>query len=1012
MTVEPKLSWLSDPEVFKVNVEPAHSDHKSYRSYEDIDSNAEGSFIQSLNGVWKFAYSPNVEARIKNFYEEDYDTSSLDEIIVPGHIQLQGYDKCQYVNTMYPWDGKEDIRPPYVSVRNNPVGSYVRTFVIEENVEEEEIYISFEGVERAFYLWINGKFVGYSEDSFTPSRFNITSFVHRDGKENTVAVEVYKQSSASWIEDQDFWRFSGIFRDVYLYGKPKAHLLDVFVHADYDHISGNGRLSIDYKGINGDKLIFILEDQDGNMVWTKSTEKITGTIQEVIIPEVSPWSGEIPNLYTLYIEVYKEGKCEEIALTRCGFRTFTIIDGVMCLNGKRIVFKGMNRHEFASDKGRAIGEEEMLFDIKFMKQNNINAVRTCHYPNQSRWYDLCDEYGIYLIDEANLESHGSWQKMGKIDPEWNVPASLPQWKECVLDRARSMVERDKNHPSILMWSCGNESYAGDDIAAMSQYYHTRDNSRLVHYEGVVNNREYDYITDMESRMYAKPDEIAAFLETPDCKPYISCEYMHAMCNSLGGMKLYTDLEDRYDKYQGGFIWDYIDQIIDIKDEEKGSIIAFGGDFDDRPTDYQFCADGVVFGDRKLSPKVCELKALYSNIRITVKDMKATIENRNLFMGTDSYVFESTLEKEGNVLSRKNFEIDIVAGSSKMVDLDMVMPKEPGEYIITVRALLKNDTLWEKSGYEVAFAQEIIPNGKIWEEVIHEKIKVVHGDVCIGVSGKGFEVMFDKSKGGLSSIVYDGVEYITTIPRVAFTRALTDNDRGASLGYDTAEWLMVERASKLVDEPPIIVEDNERFSITFKYIAPRICSFLYTVSYEVDGKGRIKVNVNLFGRENMPDMQLLAMDFPMKNTFDGYRYYGMGPWENYSDRCNGVKLGVYEDTPANNFTDYIYPQECGNRMGIRYVEISDKNNNGIRFSMENVPLEASVLPYSSYEIENARHTYELPKSNYTWVRIIGKQMGVGGDDSWGAPVHEEFRIGKDEKVSLSFVIDKKRNMQYN
>ena len=463
---EPRLTWLEDPEVFAVNRKEAHSDHVYYENTEEMVLGADMPLRQSLNGTWYFSYAKNPTVRVKDFYKKDFDCRMFDSIEVPGHIQTQGYDRCQYINTMYPWDGTEYLRPPMVSKEYNPVGSYVKYFVLEKNLQDKPVFVSFQGVETAFYVWLNGVFIGYSEDSFTPAEFELTPYL-QDG-ENKLAVEVYKRSSASWLEDQDFWRFSGIFRDVYLYAVPKTHIEDLSVKSTLDNSYKNGKLYLKLKisGHTDCAVKAVLLNAEEKIVFEKNIKgnsicEISGEVENV-----HAWSAEDPYLYQLYLYVENQkGNLIEAVPELVGFRTFEMIDKVMHINGKRIVFKGVNRHEFNVRRGRSIKKEDMLWDIEFMKQHNINAVRTSHYPNESLWYRLCDIYGIYLIDETNLESHGSWQKMGECEPSWNVPGSRPEWKEAVLDRAKSMFERDKNHPSVLIWSCGNESYAGTCIEA-------------------------------------------------------------------------------------------------------------------------------------------------------------------------------------------------------------------------------------------------------------------------------------------------------------------------------------------------------------------------------------------------------------------------------------------------------------------------------------------------------------------------------------------------------------------
>ena len=969
--MKPDLKWLSDPTVVEVGRIPAHSDHLHRENRI------------SLNGTWKFSYSDRPEERPVEFYRTDYSVDGWDDITVPGHIQLQGYGKPQYINIPYPWEGVEQLLPPAIPTLHNPVGSYV-TYFDKDGLEGDRIYLSFQGVETAFYVWLNGEFLGYAEDTFTPSEFEITPYLKE--KNNKLAVEVYRYSTASWLEDQDFWRFSGIFREVYLYALPALSVRDLKVTANYDHTAGIGTLSAEIQ-VQGDGAYEIRTTLcHGDAL----VSEWNGLPDHVVLAGILPWSAEEPNLYTLSVSLLQEGKAVHTAQTRIGFHTFRLQDGLMCLNGTRIVFKGVDRHEFSAASGRCITEEEMLWDVRFLKQNNINAVRTSHYPNQTRWYELCDEYGIYVIDETNLETHGTW---GNIDGSENiVPGSHPYWRDAVLDRANSMYQRDKNHPCVLIWSCGNESHCGDNIAAMAEFFHTVDPTRLVHYEGVFVSRAYDYITDMESRMYAKPHEIRAYLEQNTGKPYISCEYMHAMGNSLGGMHLYTELEEGFPAYQGGFIWDFIDQALY---NEKGEL-CYGGDFDDRGSDYGFCTNGIVYADRTPSPKVQEVKALYSNVKLSLQDGVLTIKNQNLFADTSYLVFEITLEQEGTRLLRGGISVTVPAGETASVPSGVDLPTEGGEYVLTARALLKNATLWAEEGHEVAFCQEILSTPKKAAEITAEKPVLIHGRAIVGIRGKGFAMQFDRREGGLSSLVYHGKEYITRAPRVSFWRAPTDNDNGAATPISAALWSLYSRYPRLCPEQFRIEETENSYTLTFGYATP---AFAYTVSYTVYGDGRVDVTAEYPGVANHPDVPVFAMDFKLKEDMNAFTYYGYGPEENYSDRCKGARLGVFASTARNNLPGYQNPQECGNRTGVRRVELGGE----LRFACKDTPLEMSVLPYNAYELENARHLHELPDSRYTWLRLATKVMGVGGDDSWGAPVHKEFRIPAEKPMKLSFTI---------
>lgn len=628
--MKPDIRWLDDPQVFRVGQLPAHSDHKIYRTKEE-EAKESSSLYQSLNGTWQFAYSVNAKNRPADFYQPDFDASGFGEIKVPMHIEIAGYDTVHYINTMYPWEGKAYRRPAYTvgedktqagsfsEAEYNPVGSYRRIFDLDKNLSGKRVCICFEGAEQAMYVWLNGNFVGYAEDSFTPSEFDLTPYIKETG--NVLAVEVYKNSTAAYLEDQDFFRFFGIYRNVILYAKPELHLEDFWAkpYLLEDNKSGRLELSLELSAQEEGqkpqgKVRVSLSDETGTALFEDEVPAAdTVNLQIPKLENVIPWTNKNPYLYKLLIELSDEaGNIVEVVPYEIGFRRIEIKDKIILLNGKRLIINGVNRHEWSAGGGRCIGLGEMKWDIECFKRNNINAVRTCHYPDQIPWYYLCDKNGIYMMSETNLESHGSWQKGGAIEPSWNVPGSVPQWKEVVIDRARSNFETFKNHTSILFWSLGNESYAGDNIAEMNRFYKEKDDTRLVHYEGVCNNRAYeDRISDVESRMYARPGDIAKYLDNDPKKPFILCEYMHDMGNSLGGMKSYIDLLDKYDMYQGGFIWDYIDQAISVCDEVTGKkVLRYGGDFDDRPSDYEFSGNGIVFADRTEKPAMQEVRYYY------------------------------------------------------------------------------------------------------------------------------------------------------------------------------------------------------------------------------------------------------------------------------------------------------------------------------------------------------------------------------------------------------------------
>ncbi len=613
------LNWLIDPTVFQINRLNAHSDHVCYASEKEL-AQGHTSLRQSLDGLWRFAWSPKPAARPADFWRDGFDDSAFGTIRVPGHMELQGYGQIQYINTLYPWDGHAELRPPEIHWEDCPVGSYVREFDLDPGLREKQVCISFQGVEQAFYLWLNGQFLGYAEDSFTPSDFDLTPYLKETG--NRLCVEVYKRSSAAWIEDQDFFRFSGIFRSVFLYAKPALHLADLWLQAGLEEDNSTGTLSIRLL-LEGETAGAAVRCEiahpaqgilfDSNLELTAEGAYLRS--QPFHLEHARPWDHQHPELYRVTLTVSQAGgTVTEVIPYHIGFRRFELKDGLMLLNGQRLVINGVNRHEWNPETGRAIGLADMTAAMETFRRNHINAVRTCHYPNQTAWYHLCDQNGIYMMDETNLESHGSWQKLGRVEPSWNVPGSLPQWRECVLDRARSMFERDKNHVSVLFWSCGNESYAGEDILAMAEFFRQNDPSRLVHYEGVFHCREFDRISDVESRMYAPPWEIREYLENNPKKPFILCEYMHDMGNSLGGMESYIRLGEEFPQYQGGFIWDYMDQALWRTDCNGGWALGYGGDFGERQTDYAFSGNGIVFADGTEKPAMQEVRYWYSSPR--------------------------------------------------------------------------------------------------------------------------------------------------------------------------------------------------------------------------------------------------------------------------------------------------------------------------------------------------------------------------------------------------------------
>ncbi len=1040
---------VKNPEVFQQNRQKAHADHVVYR---DRSEEAEGvsTFRCSLDGLWKFAYAKNPSLAPEDFYKNEVDCHDWDDIRVPAHIQMEGYGVPQYANTQYPWDGIDEVEPGEIPMSFNPTASYVKYFTLPESMKGERVFISFQGVESGFALWLNGRYVGYSENSFDPAEFELTDFLQEG--ENKLCARVFKWTSGSWTEDQDFFRFSGIYRSVYLYTIPQTHIRDLKVRTllDDDYADAKLDLSLDMIGTGS---VNICLEREGKTVLSKSA-KLTEGENHIAYPVIAPakWSAEAPNLYDLVLEVKDQsGKCTEFLRQKVGFRRFEIKDTVMLLNGKRIVFKGANRHDFSSKFGRAVTREEILKDVVTMKRNNINAIRTSHYPDVSYLYELCDIYGLYLIAENNMETHGLWDQIvcGRKEIEYSVPGDRMDWKPMMIDRVHSCYERDKNHPSVLIWSCGNESFGGKVIFDMSEEFRKLDPDRPVHYEGIFNDRRYDGSSDIESRMYPTVEDIKAYLAQHRNKPFICCEYTHAMGNSCGAMYKYTDLSDEEVLYQGGFIWDYVDQSIETRDRYGNEYQAYGGDLGDRPNDGNFSGNGIVYGgERDESPKMPSVKYNYQNIAVEVLaagDWKLSVKitNKNLFTGTDAFNCVAILEREGQLIEKRYISTAVAPLSEETITLPFVLPENHScrtrEYTVTVAFTLKEDTLWAQAGHEVAFGQnsfKLEPLGTCSvtdpllvnldmalkgsrdrqanylteTELTGSKLKVVHGGHNLGIHGTNFDVLFSYIHGGLVSYRYGGKELFDTIPRPNFWRPYTDNDRGNlmpqryaqwKIASDSLTWKKLPENSKYPFQPlPEIVEEEDQVSITFTYFMPTTPASESKVTYTVTADGSVRTRLDYDVVPELGDMPEFGVMLRTPADLDTVTWYGLGLEETYSDRMQGAKMGVYTQRTNEAMGKYLSPQESGAKSEVRWAKVTDHKGRGLVFTGDNMTF--SALPWSPDMIDAADHPYDLPAIHHTFIRCASAQMGIGGDDSWGAPTQEEFLLKAEGHMSFEFI----------
>ena len=935
--------------------------------------------------------------RPADFWRDGFDDGAWDTIPVPSCWEFEGYGTPIYINVRYPFPAN----PPFVPHDWNPVGSYRTRFTVPETWDGRRTFIVFEGVKSAFYLWINGREVGYSQGSMTPAEFDITGYI--EPGRNTLAAEVYRWSDGSYLECQDTWRFSGIYRDVWLYSTADTHMRDFRVVTDLDSDYRDARMNVTVEIANyadsrsGELAVELtLYDRLNEPVFDRPARKearVDGggeTTLEFGIDVANPlkWSAEHPNLYTLVLTLKDSyGAVVEAERCRVGFREVEIRDAQLLVNGVPILIKGVDRHEHDPDMCRTVSREIMVKDIRLMKLNNINAVRTSHYPNHPVWYDLCDEYGIYLIDEANIESHG----MG-YDPARTL-GNNPAWKNAHLDRTIRMVERDKNHPSVIIWSLGNEAGDGVNFEATSAWIHGRDTTRPVHYERALERPH----TDIVCPMYSRIEWLVEYASKPQTRPLIMCEYAHAMGNSVGNLQDYWDVIEKYRVLQGGFIWDWVDQGIRKRHTDGTEFWAYGGDYGDDPNDGNFCCNGLVFPDRTPHPSLLEVKKVYQYVKIRPVDPAAgTFEIVNMHDFTNLSVYDIVwrLESEGRVLENGMLPaLDVAPHGKTTVTVPFAKPAPaPGaEYFLTISLLTKDAAPLVPAGHEMAWEQFALPfaapqvqadTAPLPPLAFEETTKTVT------VTGRDFTLLFDKTEGTIASFIYSNVELIDRGPVPHFWRAPIDNDYGNRMPERLAVWrdagekrlvrkVMTERTGKGVIT---ITADMDLTSVGSKY----------TVSYTVRGDGEIVIANTFTPGEGLPELPRYGMQLTLPVGFETFTWYGRGPQETHWDRKTGAKVGVYSGTVQEQYVPYVRPQENGNKTDVRWA--SFVNDRGIGLIATGMPLlSVSAHHYRTCDLENADHPYDLVRRGGITVNLDWKQTGVGGDDSWGARPHKEYTL---------------------
>jgi len=1001
-----KPDW-ENPLIIGINKEEARTIFYPYQKIDNcLENNREKSpFFKLLNGKWKFKWSKNPIIRPKDFYKKDYNSKSWKKITVPSNWEIKGYGIPIYVNHNYEWTNNP--KPPKVPRNRNPVGSYIMEFNIPRIWKGKEIYIHFGAVKSAMYLWINGKKIGYSQGSKLPAEFDISKYI-KTGK-NKLAVEVYRWSDGSYLECQDFWRISGIERDVYLIARPKLHIKNFYIKTRLNKDYKNAELYINVKLKNTHKTTKSIFDIRANLFYNgkklnqiqllpenkyikSNTEIKTSGIMRLKNPLL--WTAETPNLYTLVLSTKSKGEETEFISNKIGIREIKIVKSQLLVNGKAILIKGVNRHEHDPKTGHVVSREMMLKDIKLMKEFNINAVRTSHYPNDPYWYELCDKYGIYVFDEANIESHGMGYNLNR------TLGNKPLWKKAHLDRIKRMVGRDRNHPSVIVWSMGNEAGFGVNFKAAYKMLKKIDHSRPVHYERALEAPE----TDIYCPMYPSVNHLKEYVSRGHYRPLIMCEYAHAMGNSTGNLREYWTVIKAEPHLQGGFIWDWVDQGIEKKTRKGKVYYAFGGDYGPKgtPSDNNFCINGLVFPDRKIHPGLWEVKKAYQYIDFIRENNTVKIVNNYDFINLNKFKFEWELLKNGKTVKRGKVPVkDVLPSNSFIFNFNFLIKSlTDGEYYLRLSANSKEKNGLLEAKHELAWEEFKIKSIK--KKIIKKisgKIRKIDTKENLILTGNDFSIRFNKVKGKITSLRYNNDEFIHKSRGfyMNFWRGMTDNDFGNGFQKRAKIWKNVRKNLKLTDFKTDIKSENE-ITVISEYIFRNDFAKII-IEYTILSNGEIIIQSSIIPlKKGLPEMPKFGLSFELNNKYKKIKWYGKGPFENYWDRKSGAKTGVYKSSTEKQLTNYIRPQENSNLCDIRWASLTDENGRGLLFAGKPL-LEFSAQNYTLADFDQPdkklnKHTIDIKKRDFITVDLDFKQTGVAGDDSWWSRAHPEYTLHPD------------------